>query len=85
MELLNQCKGYDHTNCSPYKDCCFSNELNSKVMESATVEYTVFNVEQTIRQSTPDTVCKVNCNSTNRVINVELHIKELNNYYNNDT
>ena len=85
MELFNQGKSDYHTNCNPCKDCSFAKNLYAQVVESAAVEQTAFNIEQTVCNCSPYTVGKVNAYGTNRVINVELEVKAFYNYYNKNT
>ena len=85
VELFDCRKDDYHTNCCPKNDCELTESLNSQMLEAAAVENTRLNIEKTISQGTPDTVCKVNADCTNRVIDVALQVKAFNYDYYEET
>ena len=52
---------------------------------SSAIEKSALDIEKSVAQCSPDSVRKVDGNSTNRVVDVELHVKELDHKDNNES
>ena len=89
--LLDDHEGDQHHHRRPCKDGDDTERLNAQQLETTGVEQTLQSCgsirvcQQTDCDRTPDTVCKMNTYGTDRIVDVKLQIKELNDYNYQDT